>query len=126
MSEEHGVAVWRSDDWRLKATRWVDERLAAAGLVRTGEPEAKSPRPWATVLRVPTSGGPVWLKATGPLVAFEVPLYELLERVAPERVLTPLARDARRGWLLLPDGGPSLGDRARGAELLDGLAEALP
>jgi hypothetical protein len=126
MSQEHGVAVWGSDDWRRNATGWVDERLAVAGLVRTGEPEAKSLRPWATVLRVPTSGGPVWLKATGPLVAFEVPLYELLERVAPERVLTPVALDARRGWLLLPDGGPSLGDRAREAELVEGLASALP
>ena len=62
----------------------------------------------------------MWLKATGPEVAFEVRLYELLVRVAPERVLTPLATDPARGWLLLPDGGPSLADRG-----ID-IAAALP
>ena len=62
----------------------------------------------------------MWLKATGPEVAFEVGLYELLVRVAPERVLTPLATDAARGWLLLPDGGPTLADRG-----ID-IAAALP
>jgi hypothetical protein len=127
MSAEHGVAVWGSDDWRRRATAWADERLAPAGLARTGPPEVASLRPWAAVLRIPTSGGPVWLKATGPLVAFEAGLYDLLERVAPEFVLAPLAIDVERGLLLLPDGGRSLGDRApAGPELVAGLAEALP
>ena len=90
------------------------------GLARTGAVEQPRVRPWATVLRIPTSAGAVWLKATGPEVAFEVRLYELLVRVAPERVLTPLATDAARGWLLLPDGGPSLADRG-----ID-IAAALP
>src|SRR3954471_11728339 len=125
MTFGYGVATWASDEWRRRATAWVDEALAGTSLDRAGEPEAKTLRPWATVLRIPTSGGPVWLKATGPLVSFEVGLYELLARVAPERVLAPLALDAARGWLLLPDGGPSLGDRARGPRLVEGLAAAL-
>jgi hypothetical protein len=126
MSLDHGVEVWSSDGWRRRATAWVDERLAAAGVVRTGEPEQRSLRPWAVVLRVPTAGAPVWFKAPGPLVAFEVGLYELLARVAPERVLTPLAVDVERGWLLLPDGGPSIGERAAGPALVGAMAAALP
>jgi hypothetical protein len=74
---------------------------------------------------VPASGGAVWLKAAGPEVRFEVGLYELLAQVVPERVLTPLGADAARGWLLLPDGGPTLGERLREQELIAALETAL-
>jgi Phosphotransferase enzyme family len=123
---EHGVAVWSSESWIAGATAWVDERLAEAGLARTGELEQRSLRPWASVLRVPSSAGPIWLKATGPQARFEVRLYRLLQDVAPERVLTPLASSVERGWVLLPDGGPSLGDRLEGRGLVEALGEALP
>ena len=121
MTFEHGIALWSSEEWLGRALAWVD----AAGVVRTGEAERKTLRPWATVLRVPATDGAVWLKATGPEVAFEAGLYELLERVAPDRVLSPLAVDVEQGWLLLPDGGPTFGDRLEGAELLDAMEGAL-
>ena len=105
---------------------WIDERLAEAGLERTGQPEERSMRPWASVFRIPTSGEPVWLKATGPQARFEVGLYELLERVTPDAVLTPLGISVERGWLLLPDGGPTFGDRLEGDTLVEALAAALP
>ena len=120
MDFEYGTKVWSSAEWRAQAVAWADEGLAAAGLARTGDVEQPRVRPWATVLRLPTTDGSVWLKATGPEVSFEVRLYELLVRVAPARVLEPLAIDAGRGWLLLPDGGPSLGDRG------GDIAAALP
>ena len=78
------------------------------------------------MLRAPTSGGVVWLKAAGRDTAFEAELYELLQRLAPERVLTPLAVDVERAWILLPDAGRSLGERASGRALIGGLAGALP
>jgi hypothetical protein len=121
------VAVWSSEAWIAETTEWVDERLAEAGLTRTGELEQRSLRPWASVLRVPSSAGPLWLKATGPASRFEVGLYRLLDRVVPERVLSPIATSLLRGWVLLPDGGPSLGVRLeRGPALVEALAEALP
>jgi hypothetical protein len=122
----HGVAVWSSESWLARAIAWVDERLAEAGLARTGEVEQRSLRPWASVLRVPSSAGPIWLKATGPQARFEVRRYRLLQDVAPDRALTPLATSVERGWVLLPDGGPSLGDRLAGPALVDALGEALP
>jgi hypothetical protein len=116
---ERGVAVWSSAAWRAGAVAWIDERLAAAGLERAGEVEQPRVRPWATLLRAPLrGGGAAWLKAAGPGTAFEVPLYGLLARVVPGRVLAPIAADAERGWILLPDGGPSL-------DGVDGLAAAL-
>jgi hypothetical protein len=107
-------------------TAWLDARLAEAGGARVGTIEVPRVRPWATVMRAPTTLGPVWLKATAPDTRFELEVYVLLGEIAPEHVLTPLAIDAARGWLLLPDGGPSLGERFGGAELTGALAAALP
>jgi hypothetical protein len=98
---------------------WIDARLAAAGLERTGDVEQPRVRPWATVLRVPVRGGALWFKAAGSGTAFEVPLYGLLARVVPGNVLTPIAADPARGWILLPDGGPVLGEAGGG--LVDAL-----
>lgn len=105
---------------------WIDEHLARAGRRRTGAPEVVHDRPWSTVARVPTDDGPVWLKVAGAGTRFEVPLYEVLAAAAPERVLTPLAVDVGHDRLLLPDGGPTLGDRTTpGPEQVQQLTEAL-
>ena len=96
---------------RAAEVAWID-----AHVERTGEVEVVRVRPWATVLRAPTAGGPVWMKAAGSGTAFEVPLYRLLAREVPERVLAPIAADVERAWLLLPDGGPSLGEREAGLD----------
>jgi hypothetical protein len=122
---EHGVAVWSTTSWRESAVEWVDVQLTGAGAERTGAVEQASLRPWATVLRVPTTDGPVWFKAAGPGTRFEVALYELLARTVPDRVLTPIATDPARGWILLPDGGPSLGERLEGTALVEALIAAL-
>lgn len=104
----HGTAVWSSPQWRERATGWADDVLAAHGIRRTGASEQPHLRPWSTALRLPTSAGSVWLKAPAPGLRFEVPLYGVLARLAPERVLVPYAVDVQRSWVLLPDGGPVL------------------
>ena len=119
------VRLWSSEAWREQATGWIDRRLAEAGVIRVGEVEQTRVRPWATVLRAPTTDGDVWMKAGGAATAFEAGLYELLARVAPGDVLVPLAVDAPRGWMLLPDGGPSLGERLEGDARARALSAAL-
>lgn len=121
-----GVAVWSSTEWFASAVSWMDGRLAAAGIGRTGPVTQPRVRAWGTVLTAPTDRGPVWLKAPGPRTAFEVALYGLLGKVVPDRVLAPIAADVERGWVLLPDGGPTLGDDADLDTVLSGLAEVLP
>lgn len=120
------VALWGSAAWRGAAVAWLDERLAEAGAKRTGEAAQPHLRPWATALRVPTTAGVVWLKAAGPGTAFEVGLYEVLHRVAPDRVLPPIATDTDRGWLVLPDGGATVGDTHEGADLVEAMLGVLP
>ena len=126
MSHGSGVQTWSSPAWRRLAVTWLDDELAAAGVERTGDVEQPRVRPWATLLTAPTTGGRVWLKAAGPGTAFEVGLYRLLDRVVPDRVLPPLAVDLARSWVLLPDGGPPVGERLAGQELIDALRIALP
>ncbi len=107
-----GPDLWESASWHAEATTWLDERLAAAGRARRGPVERVRVRSWGAVLRADTDQGPVWLKAPGPGTVFEVGLYPVLHRYAPDRVLPPIAADPARGLLLLPDGGPTLTDAA--------------
>ena len=124
LEDATGLEVWSSASWHTLAVSWLDEQLARAGIERTGDVESPHLRAWATVLTAPTTEGRVWLKAAGPGTAFEVRLYELLHRVAPDRVLTPIAADVTRGWIVLPDGGPCLADTDW--ELVDALERILP
>jgi len=105
-----GTAVWGSDAWREQALAWFDARLAEHGIQRSGAAEQPHLCPWATALRAPTSRGVFWLKAAAPGTAFEMRLYRVLSQLAPERVLSPLAIDEARAWIILPDGGTTLGD----------------
>ena len=119
------VRLWSSVASREQATGWIDRRRAEAGLERTGPVEQPRVRPWPTVLRASTTGGDVWMKAAGPATAFEAGLYALLAREAPGDVLAPLAVDAPRGWMLLPDGGAPLGERLEGDAWTEAMAVAL-
>jgi hypothetical protein len=126
---DHGeprIESWGDPEWRALATSWLDDQLQAAGLERSGDVTQPHVHPWATVLSAPTRGGRVWLKAMAPGTTFEVGLYELLVPVAPGNVLTPIASDPSRGWILLPDGGASLADRLTGSDLLEHMLIALP
>lgn len=118
--------LWTSAEWRAEAQSWIDEQLAAAGVQRLGEVTQPRLRPWGTLLRAHTSRGPVWLKAPGPATVFEVPLYRLLATVAPKWILDPIAVDVSRGWVLLPDGGPTLREVLGEGSLSDALVAVLP
>jgi hypothetical protein len=104
---------WHDPDWLAAALDWVRGSLARHGRELTGEPEQRR-RAWATVLRCPTGQGDVWFKAMAHGTAHEGPLLLALARWFPDRVLTPLAADTERGFLLLPDGGTTLRDAQHG------------
>jgi len=99
---------WLDSQWRAAALGWVAARLGELGRSVLGEVEQPHVRPWSTVFRVPTADGPVWFKANARGTAYEGRLLEALGTWCPDRVLPPLAVDADRGWMLLPDGGTTL------------------
>ncbi|MGW3208055.1 phosphotransferase [Streptomyces sp. NPDC001135] len=107
---QYAPTPWEQDSWRAAALGWVAEQLAARGLRVNGDLGVRL-RPWSVLVRVPVEGqDPVWFKANPPASAFEGPLTAALARWVPEHVLEPLAVDAERAWVLLPDGGDLLRD----------------
>ena len=100
--------LWRQPEWRARAIRWAERRLAERGIAITGPPDQIHLRTWSTVIRVPTDAGAIFFKAVWPPLRFEAALTAALAKWAPDDVGLALAVDARRGWLLLEDGGERL------------------
>jgi hypothetical protein len=104
-------------DWTDEVARaglaWARARLHALGRPPTGPEEQVKVSPWSVVYAIPTAEGRAWFKASGGETGYEAALAEALGTWTPDRVLTPLAVDAGRGWQLLPHGGEPL--RAREA-----------
>lgn len=100
---------WRDESWLREARHWFTDRLAQAG-VDVGEAPVEQFRavPWSTLLRVSTRAGTFWFKANAAGVAHEAGLVAVLARRCPGHVLAPVAVDAERGWLVLPDGGRTM------------------
>ncbi len=110
------IGTAAASGWLAQAAGWLETALATAGLVAEGEPVKAKDSPWSLVLRLPTSAGTVWFKANAPALAAESALVPRLARLAPASVPEPLAADPERGWLLLPDHGPTLRSLGRDAD----------
>lgn len=107
---DNALPRWLDLGWRDEVDAWVASATRAAGATGTGAGEQTRAMPWSTLIRYPTDAGPLWFKANARGMAHEAGLYAVLVRRCPGHVLEPLALDVQRGWLLLPDGGPTLRD----------------
>ncbi|TDC77578.1 aminoglycoside phosphotransferase family protein [Micromonospora sp. KC606] len=116
---------WTDPRWRDSALAWITDALGRRGRRVTGPVEPRV-RPWSLVWRVPTDGGDAWFKANNPGTRHEAALLAALARLTPGQVLEPVAVDTRRGWALLPDGGPSLRDTLGGGQDLTHWERLLP
>jgi len=99
---------WRDPDFLQRAYAWIDARLGDLGLPRVGETEQPHVQPWSTVLRVPTTLGPVWFKAVSDQFRHEAAVHQLIAARCPDRVPPLLAWDAETGWMLMADAGRRL------------------
>jgi len=100
---------WEEPGWDRSVDEWITEQLEQLGLHQTGPMEPR-PRPWSIVLTIPTSGGTCYFKTTAPEMANDAAITDGLAREAPHLVLTPMAVDPDRRWMLLPHGGTRLRD----------------
>jgi hypothetical protein len=107
---------WAQPGWLEAAAAWIKAELDRRGLALSGEIEQPHIRPWSTVLRIPTAEGDLYFKAVTPLLGHEPALTEALARWQPDCILPVLAVDQPRGWLLLPDGGPTLRSQIHGVD----------
>ncbi|WP_134738195.1 hypothetical protein [Nocardioides sp. 503] len=99
---------WTDPAWLAQAHAWVDARLVELGGTRTGDVEQPHVEVWSTVLRVPTTSGPVWFKANHGPLQHEAAVVTLLAERVPDLVDPLLAADLDRGWMLMDDAGERL------------------
>ncbi len=104
---------WRDPAWRAGIEVWAAARLDAVGRRIVGPTEQPHIRPWSTALRIPTDAGVVWCKAPGDGSMFEARLLAGFAAWRTPGTLNPIAVDPDRGWILLPDGGPTLRETRR-------------
>jgi hypothetical protein len=116
---------WSDPAWHSSVEAWIDEQLESHGLQRTG-PMAPRARPWSIVLEVPTSGGRTWFKSTAPRMANDAGLTPLLAATGSPLIVTPLATDPAHRWMLLPDVGERLRDRAEPGGFIEHWERILP
>jgi hypothetical protein len=117
---------WVQSEWLAEASGWIQARLDEHGIAAAGALEQPHVRWWSTVLRVPTTDGPLWFKANAPPHAFEAGLLAILERVTPGRVPELVALDIDRSWLLMRDGGERLRELVRTSRDLHHWETLLP
>jgi hypothetical protein len=102
----------------IGAQEWIRRHVEPVGAIETTHD-----RPWATVMRVPVSGGVTWFKACAQVQSFEPRLTAELYTRWPDRVTEVLAVDEARRWLLLADAGIAVRELANPPEA---WLEALP
>src|SRR5690349_17683011 len=103
MTTQYQSTPWKRAGWLNQASAWIHEQLERQGIAVNGPIEQPHVRPWSTVLRVPTSQGDVYFKATAPTLMHEPALTEALSRWRPDCIPPLLAVDLARGWMLMPD-----------------------
>jgi hypothetical protein len=108
MSDHSNKLPWTEPGWLEQAAAWIAAELARHSITLAGPIEQPHVRPWSTVLRVPTSAGDHYFKATSPALAHEPALTQWLAGQRPDCIAPVLAVDVRRGWMLMPDGGTTL------------------
>jgi hypothetical protein len=103
---------WARPGWLPLATAWVEQRLSALGDTLSGPIEQMHAREWSTVLRAPTTRGPLYFKAEAPYAAFEPGLTDELAHLVPDSVARVLATDPDRAYMLTEHAGTAARDVA--------------
>ena len=126
MPEQELQLPWTQSGWLAQASTWIHAELGRQGVAVSGRIEQPHVRPWSTVLRVPTSTGVVYFKATMPALAHEPALTQALWRWRPDCMPEVLAVDLERGWLLMRDAGAMLRNHFQSKQDIQHWRQVLP
>ena len=98
-------APWEEIGWHDAACDWILAQLAEPGF--TALSPIAHQRAWglSCTMQVTTEHGDVYFKATPPFMSHEGRVMQAIAERCPELLPAPLAMDAERGWLLMPDFG---------------------
>jgi len=107
---------WHDPKWQQQAHDWIRTQADRLSIHITGEIEQPHVRTWSTVMRVPSSEGTLFFKATAPETIYEIALTEKLADWYPDCMPALVAVDSARGWMLMRDGGDQLRASIRPAQ----------
>lgn len=101
---------WERRGWLQPASRWIHRELERLGIQVVGSVRQVTAA-WreSSVLRVKTTQGWVYFKASAPDAVNEARLTAVLSAVFPQRVAQPLAVHEKLPWMLNRDLGKPLG-----------------
>ena len=101
-------APWQSMGWHDEAVNWIRAQLAAQG-IDDNAPIVQQ-RAWglSCTMLARTGAGDFYFKATPPFMSHEGRIMQAVAERYPKLLPAPLAVDAGRGWLLMPDYGSDM------------------
>jgi hypothetical protein len=99
---------WYDPDWQKQAHEWIRFEAERNSIQLTGEIEQPHAYAWSTVMRVPSSAGMLFFKATAGETIFEIALTQKLADWYPDCMPELVTVDVNRGWMLMRDGGEQL------------------
>ena len=105
---EQNELHWQNPDWQQEAHNWIHTKAERNSIRLTGEIEQPHIQHWSTVMKVPSSEGMLFFKATAGETIYEIALTEKLAGWFPKDMPELLAMDTSRGWMLMRDGGEQL------------------
>ena len=99
---------WHDPAWQKEAHDWIRAQAKRNSFQLTGEIEQPHAYAWSTVMRVPSSEGMLFFKATAGETIYEIALTEKLAGWFPDCMPDLVSVDTVRGWMLMRDGGETL------------------
>ena len=98
-------APWEAIGWHDSACEWIRAQLAAHRI--SAHASVSQERAWgiSCTMIARTDTGDFYFKATPPFMAHEGRVMQVIAERCPQLLPAPLAVDAARGWLLMPDYG---------------------
>ena len=99
---------WYNPDWQAQAHTWIRAEAKRNSIELIGEIEQNHAYAWSTVMRVPSSAGMLFFKATASETTYEIALTEKMAGWFPDCMPDLVAVDTTRGWMLMRDGGEQL------------------
>ena len=99
---------WHNHEWQTQAHHWIRTQALRNSIQLTGEIEQNHAYAWSTVMRVPTTEGMLFFKATAGDTIYEIALTQKLAGWFPDCMPELIAVDADGGWMLMRDGGEQL------------------
>ena len=105
---DHPQLIWHDPAWQKQAHDWIRAGAEHNSIQLTGEIEQPHVYHWSTVMRVPSSAGTLFFKATAGETIYEIGLTQKLAGWFPDCMPDIVAVDTARGWMLMRDGGEPL------------------